>query len=86
MNARDESLIARELLLKPGLLGQRLKERRWADVAALVRYAQQDVPKSLALSDPALYEALREGVTRFYLRGGEGLSLEKLEALAAEDG
>ena len=86
MTAREESLIAREMLLKPELLGQRLKERRWADVAAMVRYAQQDVPKNLAMSDPALYRALREGVTHFYLRGGEGLSLEKLEALAAQEG
>lgn len=84
MTAREESLIAREMLLKPELLGRRLKERRWAEVAALVRYCLQDVPKSLAMSDPALYRALREGVTRFYMRGGGGLSLEKLEALAAQ--
>lgn len=84
MTAREESLTAREMLLKPELLGRRLKDRRWADVAALVRYARQDVPKSLAMSDPALYRALREGVTRFYMRGGGGLSLEKLEALAAQ--
>jgi hypothetical protein len=85
MTAREESLIAREMLLKPELLGQRLKERRWADVAALVRYARKDVPKDLAMSDPALYRALREGVTFFYMRGGGALSLEKLEALAAQE-
>jgi len=83
MTAREESLTAREMLLKPELLGVRLKERRWADVAALVRYAQQDVPPELAATDPALYRTLREGVTRFYLRGGGALNLKKLEDLAA---
>jgi hypothetical protein len=84
MTAREENLIAREMLLHPELLGQRLKERRWADVAALVRYVQQDVPPDLALTDPALYQALRDGVTRFYLRGGGKLRLERLESLARQ--
>ena len=85
MTAREESLIAREMLLHPELLGQRLKERRWADVAALVRYARHDVPPDLALTDPALYQALRNGVTRFHLRGGGKLRLERLEQLAREE-
>ena len=86
MTAREESLTAREMLLKPELLGQRLKERRWAEVAATVRYAQQDVPPDLALTDPALYQSLREGVTRFYLRGGGKINLRRLEVLAAQQG
>jgi hypothetical protein len=84
MTAREEELTAREMLENPELLGKRLKERRWADVAALVRYARRDVPPALALTDPALYRTLREGVTLFHLRGGGALDLEKLEALAAE--
>jgi hypothetical protein len=83
MTAREEELTAREMLENPELLGKRLKERRWADVAALVRYARRDVPPALALTDPALYRTLREGVTLFHLRGGGALDLEKLEALAA---
>lgn len=83
MTAREEELTAREMLERPELLGQRLKERRWADVAALVRYAKRDVPPALALTDPALYRSLRNGVTHFYLRGGGALNLERLEALAA---
>lgn len=85
MTAREEELTAREMLEKPELLGIRLKERRWADVAALVRYVQKDVPPALAMTDPALYRTLREGVTRFHLRGGGALSLEKLEALATQE-
>jgi hypothetical protein len=83
MTAREEELIAREMLEKPELLARRLKERRWADVAALLRYVQHDVPPNLAMTDPALYRALREGITQFYLRGGGALSLQKIEALAA---
>jgi hypothetical protein len=86
MTAREESLVAREILLNPGLLGERLVQRRWSDVAAAVRYARRDVPEELAATDPALYAALREGVTRFFLRGGGKIRLERLEELAARDG
>jgi hypothetical protein len=57
-----------------------LKQRRWAEVAALVRYARRDVPVELAATDPALFRTLREQVTRFFLRGGDVLSPEKLLA------
>ncbi len=83
MNAREEELTARHLLEHPDLLGVYLKEKRWAEVAALVRFAHRDVPSELAATDPALYRTLREGVTRFFLRGGGSLNLAKLESLAA---
>jgi hypothetical protein len=35
-----------------------------------------------AQTDPALYRQLREQITRFFLRGGDVLSLRRLEALA----
>jgi hypothetical protein len=70
------------MLEHPELLGIRLRERRWAEVAALVRYAQRDVPQELAVTDPALYRTLREQITRFFLRGGGALNLKKLEELA----
>ena len=41
--------------------------------------------QDLALTDPALYQALRNGVTRFHLRGGGKLRLERLEQLAREE-
>lgn len=83
MTAREEELTARHLLEHPEELGIYLKEKRWAEVAAVVRYARRDVPPDLAATDPALYRTLREGVTRFFLRGGGALNLAKLEALAA---
>ena len=83
MTPREEELVARHLLEHPDELGVYLKEKRWAEVVAVVRYAKRDVPPELAATDPALYRTLREGITRFFLRGGGVLNLEKLEALAA---
>lgn len=81
MTAREEELVARHLLAHPEEVDVYLKQRRWAEVAALVRYARRDVPVELAATDPALFRTLREQITRFFLRGGDMLSLEKLAAL-----
>ena len=70
MTAREEELVVRDMQEKQEMLASRLRERRWADVAALVRFAQRDVPPALTMTDPALYRSLREGVTLFSLRGG----------------
>ena len=83
MTSREEELVARHLLEHPDELGVYLKEKRWAEVAAVVRYAKRDVPPELAATDPALYRSLRWGITRFFLRGGGTLNLAKLEALAS---
>ena len=82
MNAREEELIARDLLAHPEQVNIYFHQKRWAELAALVRFARRDVPVQLAQTDPALYRQLREQITRFFLRGGEVLSLKKLEALA----
>lgn len=84
MTPREEELIAREMLERPELLGIRLKEKRWADVAALVRYVRHDVPADLAMTDPALFKTLRDQITLFHLRGGGALNLATLERLAAD--
>ncbi len=79
MNAREEELTARTLLENPELVDLWFKEKRWEELAALVRFARRDVPVSLAQTDPALYRRLREQVTRFFLRGGDVFSLQKIE-------
>lgn len=84
MNARDEELVARDLLEHPKKVGVCFKQKRWAELAALVRFARRDVPPQLAQSDPALYRRLREQITRFFLLGGDAFSLEALEAKAQE--
>lgn len=82
MTARDEELIARQLLARQELIDVYLKEKRWAEVAALVRYVRREVPPALASTDPALYKALREQITRFFVKGGGVFSLARLEQLA----
>lgn len=84
MNPREEELVARALLAEPALVDRYFKEKRWAELAALVRFARRDVPVELAQTDPALYRCLREQITRFYLLGGDAFSLEKLEEKTAE--
>ena len=84
MNARQEELIARALLADQDQIDVYYKEKRWAELAALVRYARRDVPVELAQTDPALYRQLREQITNFFLRGGDVFSLEKLEKMAGK--
>ena len=80
MNPREEELAVRALLETPTLVDLAFKEQRWAELAALVRFAQQDVPVALAQTDPALYRRLREQITLFFLLGGDVFSLQELEA------
>lgn len=86
MTLREEDLIARHLLEHQDEIDVCFRNREWAKLAALVRYARRDAPASLIHSDPALYRRLREGITRFRLRGGDAFSLERLEQLAREAG
>ena len=82
MNAREEELIARALLADQEQIDVYLAQKRWLELAALVRFARRDVPVQLAQTDPALYRQLREQITRFFLRGGDVFSLKRLEMLA----
>lgn len=82
MNAREEELTARTLLADPDLVDVYFHQKRWAELAALVRFARRDVPVQFAQTDPALYRQLREQITRFFLRGGDVFSLKRLETLA----
>lgn len=82
MNAREEELTARALLAEPTQVDVYLQQKRWAELAALVRFARRDVPVQLAQTDPALYRQLREQITQFFLRGGDVFSLKRLETLA----
>ncbi len=83
MTAREEDLIARQLLEQQDLIDVYLKERRWAEVAAAVLHARRDVPVDLAQTDPALFRLQRQQITRFFLNGGRVFSLPVLERLAA---
>jgi len=83
MNPREEELMVRALLANQDQIDVYFRDKRWAELAALVRFARRDVPIELAQTDPALYRTLREQITLFFLRGGDVFSLRKLEDLAA---
>ena len=61
-----------------------LKQRRWEELAALVELADNDAPRSLTHTDPALYRMLRQQITEFRLRGWSCLNLQKLKELAGQ--
>lgn len=84
MTAREAELVARGLLEHPEKVGLCLQQKRWAELAAWVRFARRDIPPELAQTDPALYRRLREQITRFFLRGGDAFSLEALETKARD--
>lgn len=79
---RRQEIIAHDILCQPHGLGIALRDRRWADVATAIEFAETEIPRDLAITDPALYRTLREAVTRFYLNGGAVINREKLLQLA----
>jgi len=79
---RRQEITAHDILCQPNGVGIALRDRRWADVANAIEFAETEIPRDLAITDPALYRTLREAVTRFYLRGGAALNREKLLKLA----
>ncbi|NQX02763.1 hypothetical protein HQ447_19050 [bacterium] len=83
--SRSEEILARSYLAKPDLLAQAIIDKRWSDVATTVSFAETDAPTELASTDPGLYREIRESITRFYLRGGGSLDLEKIRLLSQSE-
>jgi hypothetical protein len=81
---RHQEITAQHLLTHPYGVATALRERRWADVAIAVEFAETEIPRDLAITDPALYRTLRDAITTFYLRGGAALNLEKIRQLARQ--
>jgi hypothetical protein len=79
---REQELTAHQLLVQSNGIAKALVERRWADVAIAVEFAETELPRDLAMTDPALYRTLSDAITTFYVRGGGALNLEKLRHLA----
>ena len=69
-------------------IARALKNQRWDALAAAAEIAWTDVDKRLALTDPALYKALREAITLFHMKGWGSLDRDALRAKAgwARDG
>ena len=84
LTPRQKELIARHLLAHQAEIPAYLKERRWEELAALVEFANNDAPKSLLPTDPALYQTLRQQITKYRLSGWSCFNLKRLRELAAE--
>lgn len=82
--SRNDEHLARTYLAKPEMITQAILDKRWNEVATVISFAQTDASPDLAATDPGLYREIRENITRFYLRGGGALNLEKIESLAAQ--
>ena len=79
---RNYELAARHLLANLDQIPVYIRDRRWREVAAVVRFAAQDAPLSLIGTDNAQYRYLRSKITEFRIAGWSKLNLERLEALA----
>jgi hypothetical protein len=82
LTARQRELAARHLLAHPEEIAVCLRQRRWAELAALVEFATNDAPPEMAQTDPALYALLRQQITGFHVRGWSGLNLAVVKELA----
>ena len=71
---RDDLVIARAL-----------RDRRWSDLAAVAELADGEIDNRLAVTDPALYRALRDAVTKYHLRGYGCLDADKLRRMAGRE-
>ncbi|MDP9124532.1 MAG: hypothetical protein M3N82_08020 [Pseudomonadota bacterium] len=50
----------------------------------IAKLAQQDAPKDLAATDPALFTSWRAAVTRYHLAGWTNMTPERVAALASQ--
>lgn len=83
LTPRQKDLVARHLLAHQAEIPAYLKERQWEELAALVEFANNDAPQSLIPTDPALYQILRQQITKYRLSGWSCLNLKRLRELAA---
>jgi hypothetical protein len=84
MTAREKHITAHHLLLNLDEVKIVWHQRRWEELAAVVEYAQEDVPVILSKTDPHLYQLLRNAVTEFNLRGYDNFNLTAIKALAQQ--
>jgi len=59
--------------------------RNFRLLAEVARLAHEDAPLDLAVTDRALYQAWRNAVTQFHLRGWTYMTPERVAAVAARE-
>ena len=89
MNKREQWVagvsLLREYLRDDLALSRALRERRLSDLIAAVELANKGVDSSLAVTDPVLYKALRDAITKFFLRGYGCLDVRLLQLKAEKE-
>jgi hypothetical protein len=84
MDGRERHLTAIKLLLNLDDIANRWHQKRWADLEALIEFAQKDAPLDLAQTDPALFRSLRAAITEYYIRGYGQFNLSQIKKIARQ--
>lgn len=78
---RDLYVDALEILLN-GDIAKLVATRNYRLLAEVARLAQYDAPIDFAVTDRALYQAWRNAVTQFHLRGWTYMTAQRVVAVA----
>jgi hypothetical protein len=82
-SARALHAEALDTLLR-GRIARVVNERDWDLLEEVARLAQADAPPDLAATDPALFDAWRDAVTRFHKAGWTHMTPERVAAVRRE--
>ncbi len=83
--ARTLYVEALDILLRSKMASV-VKSRDWDLLREVARLAQQDAPTDLAMTDPALYEAWRNAVTRFHEGGWTAMTVDRIDHVLKQRG
>ena len=82
-SARALHVDALDALLRQKMVAL-VNARDWELLREVARMAQQDAPQDLAATDPALFQTLRQAVTKFHLGGWSAMTPERVDQIARE--
>ena len=83
-SARDRHVEALDALLK-GRMATLVRERDWDLLAEVARLAEQDAPTDLSVTDPALFKAWRDAVTRYHRAGWTNMTPDRVREVTGAD-
>jgi hypothetical protein len=82
-SARARHTEALDVLLA-GKIAKVIKDRDWELLEEIARLAQADASPDLAATDPALFKAWRDAVTRFHKAGWSHMTPERVAKIRRE--
>jgi hypothetical protein len=63
-------------------IGAVAKSRDWELLEEIAKLAKDDAPVDLAMTDPSMFIALRNAITRFHLGGWSNMTPERVRSVA----